>query len=621
VLEGPTLADSADLKRRLAAIFAADAAGYSRLMAADDRATVAALDAARAVFRKEIESNDGRVVDMAGDSVLAVFETATGAVVAAIAVQAEINAMASSTPETRRMQFRIGVHLGDVVEKADGTVYGDGVNIAARLEGLADPGNIAISDMVYGAVRDRIAARFEDAGEHSVKNIARPVRAYRVCGMDEVVRASTTDARNSTTVGKFDLPLPDGPSIAVLPFTNISGDPEQEYFTDGITEDIITELSRFRYLFVIARNSSFSYKGKSPDIRQVGKELGVRYVLEGSIRRAGNRIRVTAQLVDTISGSHVWADRYDRVLEDIFAVQDEVMACIVAAIAPQIDIAEELRARYRPRNLSAHEVATRGIAMVRRAWLATDRTATDQALQLARESLAIDSECMLGLFVLSLAQWQKVVLKTAADRDGAWHEGMDAAKRLITLHKSYFGHGVQALLLACAPSGPRWDDALLEARAAYQGNPHDCWVASIYGMALSNSGNPQEGIRVLEDVLWRSPRDPFAYNTYTDLAYAHLHAKQYKKGLEWAARATSAAPSFVTARLGAALLYVGSGDLSKAREELDAARHLAPELVRARLERKSARPGQTMGARYDTWLRVAAGVESPSALGSLGQNE
>ncbi len=299
------------LQHRLAAILAADAAGYSRLMAVDDKATVAALDAARAVFREQVEAQQGRVIDMAGDSVLAVFGTVAGAVTAALAIQAQVNAVADAEAIDRRMRFRIGVHLGDVIEKADGTVYGDGVNIAARLQGLAEPGGITVSESIRSAVKGKVGASFEDHGEQAVKNIADPVRAWRLrTGAVEPV--ATVPAAPSITA--IDLSLPDKPSIAVLPFVNMSGDPEQEYFTDGITEDIITELSRFHSLFVIARNSSFSYKGQSPDIRRVGKELGVRYVLEGSIRKSAQRIRVTGQLIDALTGNHLWAEKYGRVL-------------------------------------------------------------------------------------------------------------------------------------------------------------------------------------------------------------------------------------------------------------------------------------------------------------------
>src|SRR3954465_5455496 len=266
------------MRQRLAALLAADVAGYSRLMAIDERATVVALDAGRAIFRRLIEANQGRVIDMAGDSVLSIFETASGAVSAALSIQKELASASYALPEERKMRFRIGVHLGDVIEKADGTIYGDGVNIAARLEGLADPGGITVSDAVQVAQRNRLPVVFEDLGEHDVKNIAHPVRAFRV--------RSIADAAAAAAPVSPQLALPDKPSIAVLPFDNMSGDPEQEFFADNVVEAITATLSRIRSFFVIARNSAFLYKGKRVDLSQVGRELGVRYVLEGSVQKA-----------------------------------------------------------------------------------------------------------------------------------------------------------------------------------------------------------------------------------------------------------------------------------------------------------------------------------------------
>ncbi|MCY7308664.1 MAG: adenylate/guanylate cyclase domain-containing protein, partial [Rhodoferax sp.] len=286
----------------LAAILAADAEGYARLMAADDRATISTLDSARAVFRAQIESNQGRVIDMAGDSVLAVFEAATGAVSAALSVQRDLQAGAATAPADQCMRFRIGVHLGDVIEKADGTVYGDGVNIAARLQGLAEPGGILVSASVYLAVLGKLAADFEDQGEQVVKNIALPVHVYRARAFDAAPTA--TEAGNTAGACNVDQSNCGQPTIAVLPFTNMTTDPAQECFTDGLTEDIITGLSRFHSLSVMARNSSFAYKGQSPDVRLVGRELGVRYVVEGSFRRSGDQIRVTAHLIDALTGIH-----------------------------------------------------------------------------------------------------------------------------------------------------------------------------------------------------------------------------------------------------------------------------------------------------------------------------
>ncbi|MDX1374291.1 MAG: adenylate/guanylate cyclase domain-containing protein, partial [Burkholderiales bacterium] len=313
---------------RLAAILAADVAGYSRLMAADERATVAALDAARAVFRSQIEANAGRVIDMAGDSVLAVFETAAGAVGAALAVQGALVESGNGQPEERRMRFRIGIHMGDVMEKPDGSVYGDGVNIAARLESLAEPGGVTVSDAVHGAVRGKVDAGFVDQGEQQVKNIAYPVRAFRVT----VAGRAPSAARPAAPAAEPAPRPPDRPSLAVLPFTNMSGDPEQEYFADGITEDIITDVSKTPGLFVIARNSSFTYKKQNVDVKVVGHKFGVRHVLEGSVRKAGMKVRINVQLIDAATGGHVWAERFDRDLEDIFALQDEVTQKIVEAL-------------------------------------------------------------------------------------------------------------------------------------------------------------------------------------------------------------------------------------------------------------------------------------------------
>jgi adenylate cyclase len=283
------------LRQRLAAILAADVAGYSHLMAADERATVSALDAARGIFRDRIEASQGRVIDMAGDSVLAVFDTATGAVTAALAVQRSLGIMTSGVPDGRQMRFRIGIHLGDVIEKADGTVYGDGVNIAARLEGLAEPGGIVVSDSIRNAVKGKINAHFHDLGERTVKNIADPVRSYAVIAVAETTTlAAATGVDISAPVAGFG----GRPALAVLPFANLSGDPEQEYFADGLAEDILTRLALWRWVPVIARNSSFAYKGRAADVKVIGRELGARYVLEGSVRKGGNRLRVTGQLID-----------------------------------------------------------------------------------------------------------------------------------------------------------------------------------------------------------------------------------------------------------------------------------------------------------------------------------
>lgn len=322
-------------KRRLAAILAADVAGYSRLMGDDEQATLNTLNAYRDVFREHIGTRDGRVVDTAGDSVLAVFDSVVESVQCAIDVQAELDARNADLHENRRMQFRIGVNSGDVIEQDDGTVYGDGVNVAARLQALAEPGGITLSEDAYRNIRTKLNLVVDDIGEHEVKNIAEPVHAFRARSHDAAPASKTEPA----------LKLPDEFSIAVLPFDNLSSDPEQEYFADGITEDIIAGLSRFKDLDVVARNSTFRYKGQSVDVRDIGRELGARYVLEGSVRKAGDAIRVTAQLLDAADGNHLWAQTFDHTLTDtsIFQIQDDIAERVSSVIGNPFGVLAQQR--------------------------------------------------------------------------------------------------------------------------------------------------------------------------------------------------------------------------------------------------------------------------------------
>ncbi len=369
-------------KQRLAAILAADAVGYSRLMTSDDRGTLAALDAARAVFRKHIVASQGRVVDMAGDSVLAVFETATGAVAAALAVQHDLDASMSEIPSDQRLFFRIGIHLGDVIEKGDGTIYGDGVNIAARLQALAPSGGVVISEAVRGSVKNRVAARFVDLGKQTVKNIAEPVRAFQVQATDGKALSRAAPRRVSWVAGALavvaalivgagwyalhgGLSMPssertDTKSIAVLPFANISDDKDTAYFADGVHEDLLTQLALLGDLKVISRVSVMDYRNTKKNVRQIGSELGVASVVEGSVRRAGNQVRVTAQLIDAKSDKHLWAKSYDRELKDIFAIQSELATEIARQLKVSLDPQDQKRLAKRPTdNLEAYDLFLR----------------------------------------------------------------------------------------------------------------------------------------------------------------------------------------------------------------------------------------------------------------------
>jgi adenylate cyclase len=484
-----------ELKQRLAAILAADVSGYSRLMAGDERATVAALDAARKVFRSHIEASQGRVIDMAGDSVLAVFETATGAVQAALAIQQELGASSKDVPEDRRMRFRIGVHLGDVVEKADGTIYGDGVNIAARLEGLAEPGGITVSDSIRTAVRGKVGAEFEDRGKQQVKNIPHPVRAYavRADGNKPAAVARAAPEPERTPSGK--------PSIAVLPFNNMSGDPEQEYFADGITEDIITDISKVSGLFVIARNSSFAFKKQSVDVKEVGRKLGVRHVLEGSVRKAGAKVRINAQLIDTESGGHVWAERYDRDLEDIFAVQDEVTRSIVEALKVNLTSNEQARLEARGKvNAEAYDYLIRGRSCV----LQFSAEAAIEGRTMLQRALAIDPGMAQAYVNLAILNCTEYANDWNNPGPGHLEQALEYARKARALAEldpaAHLAIGIVFVWLK------QLDEAERAARRAIELDPNFSQAYGSLGNVLDFAGRHEEAIKYLEQALQLDPQ-------------------------------------------------------------------------------------------------------------------
>lgn len=600
-----------DLKQRLAAVLAADVAGYARLMSADQRGTVIALDAARSVFRKHTEANQGRVVDAVGDSVLAVFETAMGAVSAALAIQDAFGASGNTASEQGRMRFRIGVHLGDVIEMCDGTVYGDGVNIAARLQALAEPGGVWISDAVHGILNGETAARFADQGEHHVKNVARPLRAF-------ALNAGGVTRKLDAPACDIDLTLPTKPSVAVLPFVNMSGDPAQEYFSDGVTEDIITDLSRFHSLFVTAANSTFTYKNKSVDVRSVARDLGVRYVVEGSIRRADSQVRVTAQLIDALSGTHIWAEKYDRVLEDIFAVQQEVTGGIVATIAPHIDAAERARARhFHSENLSAYDLALQASAEAEEALLKTDFAHGEHALSLARKSLTIDPHNTLALGVIAGCQGRHLIMLMggSAETLAAWNEGVAAAARLIELEPSNStGYGWMGMLLAL---GGRWEAALANARRGHELNSNDLNALSNLSLVELLEGMPEQALMHQQLAMRLSPRDPYNYMRSAIRAAACFLLRDYECGLSHALTSVSEAPCWSIGYVNEAINAVGLGDIALAKSALDAARKLAPAYVDVRLNGQNGYQRPDDRNRVTLAMRIAAGLEEPRAAAGL----
>jgi adenylate cyclase len=549
------------LRHRLAAILAADVAGYSRLMAQDERSTLGMLDASRGVFRTRIEANQGHVIDMAGDSVLATFESASGAVNAALEIQKALAITGDAMPEARRMRFRIGIHLGDVIEKSDGTVYGDGVNIAARLEGLAEPGGITVSGMVQEAVRNRVAAQFADLGEQSVKNIAAPVHAFRV------VRSDSDAAAPVLTPAA--LPLPGKPSIAVLPFTSMGGDAEHEYFADGIVEDIITELSRYSELFVIARNSTFTYKGRAVKVQDVRRDLGVHYVVEGSVRRAGNRVRLTVQLIDARTGNHVWAERYDRDFVDLFDLQDELTRAIVATLPGRLGAAEAERLRRKPpSDMAAFDYLLAGKIHHHRATPEDN----DEALRLLDKAIALDPQ-----FAQAHA-WKACTLGQAAERGFrdppekflmlAWEE----INKAVALDEN----DVECHRLLCEVciEMRQLDQAVVHNERALTMNPNDPRLVAQKGEILTWLGQPAEAVEWLKTAMRLDPHGaPMRAHL---LGRALFGAQQYAEALEAFRRIRAPRPGHL-AFMAACAAQLDRDD--EARERVAAAVALKPDLA------------------------------------------
>jgi adenylate cyclase len=509
--------------RKLAAILAADAAGYSRLMADDEAATLRALNESRDLFRKRIDAHGGRLIDTAGDSILAEFPSAVEAVDCADEIQHELAKRNHQLAEHRRMQFRIGINLGDVIEQEDGTIYGDGVNVAARLQALAEPGGICISGTAFDHVEGKLPLQFKFTGEQQVKNMTRLVRVY-------MVLADTHTSGQATS--RESLQLPDKPSIAVLPFANLSADSAQEYFADGITEDLITALSRNRWLFVIARNSTFTYKGQSPDIRTVSGDLGVRYVLEGSVRREGNRLRITAQLIDGTSGTHAWAERYDRELEDIFVIQDEISETIAATIELEIGEVERERARrLPPENLRAWEAYQRGL------WHLYKFSAEDivEARNHLMRAIELDPHFSLPHGALAYTHYLDVILGFTKSPDESRAKALEAGRNGVAIDDkdplAHFGLG-RALTLK-----REYEEAIVQLEIATTLNPNFALGYMGLGVALAGAGHPEKAVESLDKAIRLSPHGPFLWTMENMRASTRITMGQYELAIDDARRA------------------------------------------------------------------------------------
>ena len=612
-----------EVVRRLAAVMVIDVVGYTRLMSADESGTHFRLKTHRTDrIEPAIRRHGGRLIKLTGDGAMIEFGSAVEALSAAIEVQQAMSEANRDQPSDTAIVLRIGLDLGDLIVD-DNELYGDAVNIAVRLEGAAPPGGILISATVHDAVAGRLTAGFKDLGSVELKNVGRPIRAYCVTWsaddwsgkVDPSIAANGAAARAGLAMPPA---LPDKPSIAILPFVNMSGDSEQEYFTDGITEDIITELSRFHELFVIARNSTFTYKGRAVDVRVVAGELGVRYVLEGSIRKAVNRVRVTGQLIDALSGSHIWAERYDRVLEDIFAVQEELTRSIVRAIQPQIMDAEaEKIHRRRPQDLNAYEIAVRANAKASEAWLKSDAGLRDQAIADAAAALAIDPRSTTALTALAFAQWQHLAFATAVDREAAWREGMRAAEQAIEIDRSLgFAYSMKGLLLAFSADRDRIDEALASARQSYELNPHSMHAVTALSFIETVWGDPESAIVHLVEALRLSPGDPQGPVVFLPWAMASGCAGRYADGVDYATLGIREAPNFAPLHAHLAVNYVGLGELAKARAALDESTRIAPGQVERSLAGFMFRKPEHQ-RRGTTFLRVAAGLEDPAAADGL----
>jgi TolB-like protein/class 3 adenylate cyclase len=558
------------VERRLTAILAADVAGYSRLMGADEEGTLAQLKAFRkTLVDPTIAKHRGRIVKTTGDGILVEFASAVDAARCAVEVQRGMADENTEIPQAKRIEFRIGIHLGDIIID-DNDIFGDGVNIAARLESIAVPGGISISRAVHDQVRDRINVCFDEKGEIALKNIARPVQVFAVSGAIE--------SKSKTTVSpesKPALALPDKPSIAVLPFANLSSDPEQDYFADGMVEDIITALSHFKALFVTARNSSFTYKGRAVDVKQVGRELGVRYVLEGSVRKAANRVRITGQLVDAATGAHLWAERFDGGLGDIFDLQDQVTESVVGAIAPAVEKAEIERAKRKPtESLDAYALYLHGLAKF---YQFANRAANDEALRLFNGAIELDPD-----FAAAYARAAScyVIAKINGWFSGAANEIAEVkrlAQRAIELGKDdTITLAASGWALAYIVRDLGVAAALIDRALVLNSNLAEAWYCG--GWAKIWLGEPERAIERFARAMRLSPLDPRVTSMRNGIAFAHFNLGRYDEAASWAAMALQDNPDFQPGLRIAAASNAMAGRPEQAHKAMARLRQLNPAL-------------------------------------------
>jgi adenylate cyclase len=622
-----------DFKRKLTAILSADVEGYSRLMAEDEETTVRTITTYREVMTTLIQQHRGKVVDSPGDNVLAEFTSVVDAVQCAVAIQKEISARNTELPENRQMQFRIGINLGDVIEEGD-RIYGDGVNIAARLEGLAEPGGICISKTAFDHIETKLPYGYDFIGEQAVKNIPKPVGAYRVL-MDPRVtikgkleeETPTPVRRTPIVVGvaavlvlalavgiwqfhmrrpsvepasveKMAYQLPDKPSIAVLPFNNLSGDPEQEYFSDGLTEEIISTLSRVPKLFVIARNSTFTYKGKPVKVQQVSEELGVRYVLEGSVRKSGEKIRITAQLIDAITGNHLWAERYDRNIDDIFVIQDEITKKIITAMQVKLTEGEEARVAAKgTNNLEAYLKYLQANELVNR--LNIDSNALGK--QLAEEAIALDPKYASAYYILSGAHVMDVWLGTSKSPKQSIGKAMKLSQKAIELDETFaVAHGLLGFLYSMTR---QHDKALAQGEKAVALNPNSAECHYRLGKILTFAGRWEESIPEYERAIRLNPIPPNKYIFSLGLAYGWMG--RYDEAITWCKKAIRQEPNSYLAHFMLTVVYSLSGRDEEARIQAAEVLRIQPKFSLEKQKKKSTYKKETDREKLFGALRKA----------------
>jgi adenylate cyclase len=581
-------AGPARVERRLAAILAADVAGYSRLIEADEEGTLRRLKALRAeVIDPKIAAHHGRIVKTTGDGLLVEFASVVDALRCAAEVQAAMGESNAPLPPDRRIAFRVGINVGDIVVE-DGDIFGDGVNVAARLEGLAEPGGICVSARVQEDAAGRLDLAFEDMGEQALKNIARPVRAYRV-----LTAAGSTPARSSS-----DPPLPSKPSIAVLPFANMSGDPEQEYFVDGMVEEIITALSRIRWLFVIARNSTFTYKGRPVDVKEVGRELGVRYVLEGSVRKAGQRVRITGQLIDALSGTHLWADRFDGSLEDVFELQDKVAVSVAGVIEPALQAAEMRRSAARPTaDLGAYDLYLRALA----SFSPITKERILEALRLLDQAIAIDPRYGPALAQAALCHARLVT--------EGWTEapkknrciGIDLARQALQVAENDSGILAGAALVL-ARFGEDIGAMIGLVDRALALNPSFARGWRVSGLLRTFAGEPDLAIEHIETSLRLSPRERMG-QPLSAMGMAYFFKRQFDEAASKLLLSIQDDPGFPNSYRILAACYAHMGRLDEAHAIVAQLRAITPLVVPGAAQFRNPEHREL----FLSGLRVAAG--------------